>query len=656
MCGITGIYIVNNPLEIKEETLIKMRDSLTHRGPDDKGLYLSKDKKVGLGFRRLAIIDLSKKGNQPMTNEKKNLYLIFNGEIYNFNDLKKDLIISGHKFKSKTDSEVILHLYEEKKEECLNDLNGMFAFVIYDEKEKKLFAARDRIGIKPFYYYYKDGIFLFGSEIKAILENPIVKREPNLEAISHYLTFACTPAPFTLFKNIYKLPAAHYLTLDKFGHLETKRYWSPISSVIASASSSVIASEPKASEAIYINKVRELLQDSIKRQMVSDVPFGCFLSGGIDSSTNAVLMSKAMGKPVETFSISYKDYQEFDEFEYSRKINEILKAKSHELRVGVEEFLEWLEIMGKTTDDPNGDWVCFPVYYLSKMFRENGVIMGQVGEGSDELFNGYQRDLIFYRFYKKFWRYLEKLPKFIKILPYNLSKLLPKNFAVLPKELLRRLAFNKPLFFGGANAFSSYDKQFLLTKTFQKQIPPDASDKVVENIYQDLELQVTSYKLQEMDFLQQLLYLELNLRLPELLLMRVDKMASLNSIEARVPFLDHYLVELAFSIPQELKLKNGITKYILKKAVEGIIPNEIIYRKKKGFGAPVSQWLKENEKVKETLLKIIFNSKIKKLNIFDYNYVDELIKDHLKGRHDNSFKIWNLVTLSLWYDNWIAKE
>jgi len=679
MCGITGIYIVNNPLEIKEETLIKMRDSLIHRGPDDKGLYLSKDKKVGLGFRRLAIIDLSKKGNQPMTNEKKNLRLIFNGEIYNFNDLKKDLIIFGHKFKSKTDSEVILHLYEEKKEECLNDLNGMFAFVIYDEKEKKLFAARDRIGIKPFYYYYKDGIFLFGSEIKAILENPIVKREPNLEAISHYLTFACTPAPFTLFKNIYKLPAAHYLTLDKFGHLETKRYWSPISSVIASASSSVIASapssvnasapssvnasasssviasEPKASEAIYINKVRGLLQDSIKRQMVSDVPFGCFLSGGIDSSTNAVLMSKAMGKPVETFSISYKDYQEFDEFEYSRKINEMLKAKSHELRVGVEEFLEWLEIMGKTTDDPNGDWVCFPVYYLSKMFRENGVIMGQVGEGSDELFNGYQRDLIFYRFYKKFWRYLEKLPKFIKILPYNLSKLLPKNFAVLPKELLRRLAFNKPLFFGGANAFSSYDKQFLLTKTFQKQIPPDASDKVVENIYQDLELQVTSYKLQEMDFLQQLLYLELNLRLPELLLMRVDKMASLNSIEARVPFLDHYLVELAFSIPQELKLKNGITKYILKKAVEGIIPNEIIYRKKKGFGAPVSQWLKENEKVKEILLKIIFNSKIKKLNIFDYNYVDELIKDHLKGRHDNSFKIWNLVTLSLWYDNWIEQ-
>ena len=650
MCGITGIYIVNNPLEIKEETLIKMRDSLIHRGPDDKGLYLSKDKKVGLGFRRLAIIDLSKKGNQPMTNEKKNLRLIFNGEIYNFNDLKKDLIIFGHKFKSKTDSEVILHLYEEKKEECLNDLNGMFAFVIYDEKEKKLFAARDRIGIKPFYYYYKDGIFLFGSEIKAILENPIVKREPNLEAISHYLTFACTPAPFTLFKNIYKLPAAHYLTLDKFGHLETKRYWSPLNTQYP-----IPNTFRDDQEQYYVSKVRELLQDSIKRQMVSDVPFGCFLSGGIDSSTNAVLMSKAMGKPVETFSISYKDYQEFDEFEYSRKINEMLKAKSHELRVGVEEFLEWLEIMGKTTDDPNGDWVCFPVYYLSKMFRENGVIMGQVGEGSDELFNGYQRDLIFYRFYKKFWRYLEKLPKFIKILPYNLSKLLPKNFAVLPKELLRRLAFNKPLFFGGANAFSSYDKQFLLTKTFQKQIPPDASDKVVENIYQDLELQVTSYKLQEMDFLQQLLYLELNLRLPELLLMRVDKMASLNSIEARVPFLDHRLVELAFSIPQELKLKNGITKYILKKAVEGIIPNEIIYRKKKGFGAPVSQWLKENEKVRETLLKIIFNSKIKKLNIFDYNYVDELIKDHLKGRHDNSFKIWNLVTLSLWYDNWIEQ-
>ncbi|HOK17544.1 MAG TPA: asparagine synthase (glutamine-hydrolyzing) [Candidatus Paceibacterota bacterium] len=640
MCGIAGIYIVNNPLTVKEETLVSMRDSLISRGPDDKGLYISKDKKLGLGFRRLSIIDLSKKGNQPMSNEDKSIYLVFNGEIYNFQELKEDLIIKGHHFKSRTDSEVIIHLYEEKREKCLDDLNGMFAFVIWDEKQKKLFAARDRIGIKPFYYYFKDGIFLFGSEIKAILKNPLVKREPDLEGISHYLTFASTPAPFTLFKDIKKLPAAHYLTLDNVGHLETKRYWSSIQNT------EYRIPDAENKEEFYIQKIRSLLEDSIQKQMVSDVPFGCFLSGGIDSSTNAVLMSKAMGKPVETFSISYKDYPEFDEFKYSRKINELLKAKSHEARVGPEEFLDWIDKMADYSDDPNGDWVCFPVHYLAKMFKEDGVKMGQVGEGSDELFNGYDRDLVYFKFWKKFWRYLEKLPKFIKIIPYAISKLLPKHTATFPKELLRRLSYNKHLFYGGANAFTSYDKQFLLSASFKKQIPYDISDKVVEDIYQEIQ----NIRL---DFLQQSLYLELNLRLPELLLMRVDKMTSMNSIEARVPYLDHRLVELAFSIPQELKLKNNTTKYILKKAVEGIIPEEIIYRKKKGFGAPVSQWLRENEGVRNKIISIIKNSKIQKLNLFDYEYIDRLLKDHLLKKRDNSFKIWNLTTLSLWADHWL---
>jgi asparagine synthase (glutamine-hydrolysing) len=359
-------------------------------------------------------------------------------------------------------------------------------------------------------------------------------------------------------------------------------------------------------------------------------------------------MSQAMGAPVETFSISYKDLSQYDEFEYSRKIAEILGSKRHESLVGQEEFLDWLPKLASFDDDPNGDWVCFPVYYLAKLFRDNKVIMGQVGEGSDELFNGYDRDLIFYNFWKKFWRYAEKLPRFIKIIPYFLSKILPKNSLVLPKELLRRLAYHKPLFYGGANAFSAYDKQFLLTESFKKQVPFDVSDKIVENIYQ--EIQNT-----QSDFLQKYLYLELNLRLPELLLMRVDKMVSISSIEARVPFLDHRLVELAFSMPMQLKLKNNTTKYILKKAVEGIILQEIIDRKKKGFGAPVSEWLKPKTEFSQKLIDIIQNSKIKRLNLFNCNYINQLISDHQNNRHDNSFKLWNLITLSLWYDKWITK-
>ena len=666
MCGITGIYIVNNPSEIKKDTLIKMRETLIHRGPDDDGLYISPDKKLGLGFRRLAIIDLSKAGNQPMANEDKTLWLVFNGEIYNFQEIKEELIKKGHQFKSKTDSEVLLHLYEEKGEKCLDDLNGMFAFAIWDEKQRKLFAARDRLGIKPFYYYYKNGIFLFGSEIKAILKHPYVERGPDLEGISHYLTFACTPAPYTLFKNIRKLPAAHYLTLDKFGHLETHRYWSPIQNT------EYRIQNAQQTEQFYVSKVRELLQDSIERQMVSDVPFGCFLSGGIDSSTNAVLMSQAMGAPVETFSISYFEQSEkkgsaerseagsykvlpqYDEFEYSRKIAQILGSKKHESLVGQEEFLDWLPKLASYTDDPNGDWVCFPVYYLAKLFRDNKVIMGQVGEGSDELFNGYDRDLIFYNFWKKFWRFAEKLPRFIKIIPYFLSKILPKSSLVLPKELLRRLAYHKPLFYGGANAFSAYDKQFLLTDSFKKQVPFDVSDGVVESIMKSLRATKGGEAI-SFDFLQKYLYLELNLRLPELLLMRVDKMVSISSIEARVPFLDHRLVELAFSMPMQLKLKNKTTKYILKKAVEGIVPQEIIDRKKKGFGAPVSEWLKPKTEFSQKLIDIIQNSKIKRLNLFNYNYIQQLISDHQANHHDNSFKLWNLITLSLWYDKWITK-
>jgi len=279
--------------------------------------------------------------------------------------------------------------------------------------------------------------------------------------------------------------------------------------------------------------------------------------------------------------------------------------------------------------------------------------MGQVGEGSDELFNGYEKDLIYFKFWKRFWRYLEKLPKFIKIIPYQLSKLLPKNIADFPKELLRRLTYNKHLFYGGANAFTSYDKQFLLTESFKKQLPYDISDKVVEDIYQ--EIQNTEYRIQNtrFDFLQEYLYLELSLRLPELLLMRVDKMTSMNSLEARVPYLDYRLVELAFSIPQELKLKNNTTKYILKKAVEGIIPEEIINRKKKGFDAPISQWLRNDEKIRNKIIEIIKNSKIQKLNLFNDEYINKLFEDHLSKKRNNSFKIWNLATLSLWADHWL---
>jgi len=659
MCGITGVYNLNKGATVSQAVVKKMRDVLVHRGPDDAGLYISPNKKVGLGYRRLAIIDLSAAGNEPMSNEDKTIWMVFNGEVYNFQGIKKALIQKGHHFHSRTDAEVVLHLYEEKGEQLVNGLNGMYAFVIWDEKKKKLLAVRDRLGIKPFYYYFKDNIFIFASEIKAILEHPLVKREVDLEGISHYLTFACTPAPYTLFKNIRKLPPAHYLTLDQNGCLETRRYWQPFNNLAVQRLSNFKTTEEK--EEYFVEKTKELLRSSVNSQMVSDVPFGCFLSGGIDSSLNAVLMSRAMGKPVETFSISFKDLPQYDEFSYSRQVAKMLGSKTHEIRIGKEEFLQWLPKLAYYADDPNGDPVCFPVYYLSKLVRDSKVIMAQVGEGSDELFCGYGTYMAFIKLYTKYWKYLEKLPAFLRKLPYSLiQKLVPQNKLVLHKEFLRRLALGKPLFYGGANAFSTYDKQFILTENFKKQIPTYISDKLVEDIYTELDTQYSKLNARfglpanKPDFLQKMLYLELTIRLPELLLMRVDKMAMANSIETRVPFLDHRIVEMAFSIPMNLKIKNNTTKYILKKAVKGIIPDEIINRKKRGFWAPISEWLRKESSISEQLFNIIRNSKIRELGIFDYNYIEQLITAHRNHRHDNSFKLWNLITLSLWYDQWIG--
>jgi len=309
--------------------------------------------------------------------------------------------------------------------------------------------------------------------------------------------------------------------------------------------------------------------------------------------------------------------------------------------------MEWLPKLAYQADDPNGDPVCFPVYYLSKLIRDSKVIMAQVGEGADELFCGYGTYMEFIRIYTKYWRYLEKLPKFIKKIPYFLlNSILPKDKLTLHKEFFRRLAYNKPFFFGGANAFSAYDKQFLLTDSFKKEIPFNTSDNLVESITKSVP--------SKSDFLQKMLYLELSIRLPELLLMRVDKMASAHSIETRVPFLDHRLVELAFSIPMDLKIKNKKTKYILKEAVKGIIPDEIINRKKQGFGAPTSEWMRKESPISNDLVNIIRNSKIKELNIFDYTYIEKLITDHQNNLDENSFKLWNLITLSLWYDKWIC--
>mgnify|MGYP001601377583 CR=1 FL=1 len=642
MCGISGVFHFKNQNQTDENLLKRMSDTLVHRGPDDEGIYISKNRKLGFGFRRLSIIDLSPAGHQPMTNETGDVWVMFNGEIYNFESLKKELQQKGHAFKSKTDTETIIHNYEEKGINAINDLNGMFAIALWDEKRQKLFLVRDRLGIKPLYYTIQNGSIIFGSEIKAILEHPGIKRKLNEKALFHYLTFSCCPAPFTLFEGIKKLPAGHYLEIDENGVKETQ-YWDAIGECLPQGGTK----SPRFSEKYFTENIRELLKDSLNQQMVCDVPFGVFLSGGIDSSTNVALMTEARGKSVDSFSVNVKGLPKYDEFMWARKVADAFKSNHHEITVGAQDLMSFLPTLAANADDPNGDPVCFPLYYVSKLIRDSGVIMAQVGEGSDELFAGYNQYLLTVNFWKKWWKKLEKLPQPLKKLLFDLSKITKNPAYDLHKEQLRKLEAAEEFFWGGAIAFGEGTKWDLMSEGFRSRMEGCSSFDVVKPYYDKIDREAP-----ETDFLNRMIYLELKIRLPELLLMRVDKITMANSIESRVPFLDHRIVELAMQIPMNLKIKNNISKYILKEAVRGIIPNEIIDRKKQGFAAPVAEWLKND--LKTQLSEILMKSKIWEADLFNRKAVEKLIEDHQNGKADLSFKIWNLITLSLWFDRYMV--
>lgn len=631
MCGIAGVYHFKNSKRVTEKELVKMRDTLIHRGPDDGGSFISEDEKVGLGTRRLKILDLSPRGHMPM--RRKTAVITYNGEIYNFAEIKAELLKKGYKFESTGDTEVILYAYLEYGPEFVNKLNGMFGFAIWDEEKKMLFAARDHVGVKPFYYAIQNGSFFFGSEIKAILAHPDFKKNIDDEGVGYYLTFSSTPSPSTMFADVKKLPPAHYLMVSERG-VEEREYWNPVK-----------PGGEAQSEEFYIGEIRRLLRDSIKLQMVSDVPFGCFLSGGIDSSMNAALMSEALGKPVETFSVGSALHDKYNEFQYSREIAKIIGAKTHEILITEKHLEEFLPQYGFYADDPNGDQVCLPLFYLSKLTKESGVTVIQVGEGSDELFAGYDTYLKAWKLYNSWWKWLEHLPGFAKGIPFHAAKFLKNPKYEFTQEYFRRLSAHQEPFWGNAIAFTDFQKARLMTPEFKRQVRK-SSYPIINRYYREI-----SELDNQADFLKRLTYLELKHRLPELLLMRVDKMGMAHSLEGRVPFLDKRLVELALQIPTSLKLKDDAQKYILKKAVEGIIPNEIIYRKKQGFATPMSEWLKSPSPTSDMLMSVIRNSKIKERNYLNYDYVEQLHTAHNKGVEQN-FRLWNLITLSLWYDHW----
>ena len=630
MCGVVGIYSFNGK-PVDENLLIRMRDTMVHRGPDGAGAWVSEDGKVGLGHRRLSIIDLSEAAAQPMCNEGGSLWISFNGEIYNHAEIKSELLkIGNHKWKTDhSDTEVILHAFEQWGIHCLEKFRGMFAIALWDDKRRELWLIRDRIGIKPLYYSILNGRINFASEIKALLEDPEQKRGVDEEAFFHYLSFLTTPAPQTLFAGIKKLPAGTWLNIKENGQIQMNRYWD----VWDHTRSLTGFSEEEIAERILFE-----LRTAVKLRKVSDVPVGVFLSGGVDSSTNAALFSEGEERPIKTFTIGYEgEYPSYpNELQYARQMATQVGAEYHERILTQNDLLDFLPHMVHLQDEPIADPVCVPVYYVSKLARNHGVIVCQVGEGADELFCGYStwKRALQVQYYDDL-----SVPRLFKKIGLIGLRFLGREDTVY-YEWLRRGAAGQPIFWGGAEAFTDVQKKRLLSRRLREKFADLTSWEILKPIRQRFE-----EKAWEKSNLNWMTYLDLNLRLPELLLMRIDKMSMGVSLEGRVPFLDHKFVEYAMSIPEPLKTKNGTLKYILKKAVRGLIPDELIDRKKQGFGVPVYEWFFDQlGKMAQQEL----NDFCKHTDFLDSTEVRQLI---MRG---NGAQVWYLLNFALWWKEYIA--
>lgn len=641
MCGICGVWEYGAAHgNVERDLVARMRDEMQHRGPDDAGELIFDEARGGLGFRRLSIIDLSAAGHQPMRGCRDDLWLVFNGEIYNHATLRQGLQERGHQYHSQTDSETILHSYEERGLDFVNDIEGDYAIALWDAKLQQLVLVRDRIGVKPLYFYHKDGRFIFASEIKAILQHPAVTAEVDEDAMYHYLTFMTTPAPSTLFRDIKKIPAGHMLTVHRNGDVQMRQYWD----ALPSETPAVRSDEEHQTE------ILRLLRDSIRKRMMSDVPFGVFLSGGVDSSANVALMSEQMSRPVETFTVGFSDAEYLNELDSARRISDRFGTNHHEVIISEKEMQDFLPSLVYHQDEPIADPVCVPLYYVSKLARDSGTIVVQVGEGADEIFSGYENYVRHLRIYENFWRYAERAPRFMRraagsMTRVSLEAIGKKRTAM---ELMRRLGEDEPMFWGGVVIYDEPLKRRVLSRETGSRFNGRSSLQPVKKYLDHIANQRP-----DSDFLTRMTYLELKLRLPELLLMRVDKITMATSVEARVPFLDHHLVEYAMDLPRSLKVAGTSGKHILKRSLEEILPHELLYSRKRGFGAPVREWFRNA--LGGWFDSHLMNSTMRQRNFLDYDFVAHLLEQHRKGSQDWGFHLWTLLNLSLWYERWIDR-
>jgi asparagine synthase (glutamine-hydrolysing) len=600
-----------------------MNDIMRHRGPDDEGLYVTQN--IGLGHRRLSIIDLAS-GHQPIGNENKTVWIAYNGETYNYLELRRELESKGHAFRTHSDTETIVHAYEEYGAECLQRLRGMFAFGIWDEPRQQLFLARDRVGIKPLYYYLDRDSVVFASEIKALLKWGI-KAEVNYQTLDSYLTLGYVPAPNTMFKGIYKLLPGHSLTCSKRG-VKLHKYWD----------FDHIQPEEKP-ESYYSERLMELLTECVDIRLMSEVPLGVFLSGGLDSSAVVSILGHRNYKPLNTFSVGYHRRYEHCELKYADIVARRFQTKHHELNLESVDFFDLIPKIIWHMDEPVLEAAAIPLYLLSKFSRQHITVMLS-GEGSDELFAGY----LIYK-HMCAMEYYNFVPRFLRqgIINPLLKKLASSRQAVKYADWLSLPLAQRHL---GITAE--------ITEGLKKQLySPGLKDiSARHNVLQDI---MPYYeRVQGKDTLAQMMYVDTKVWLPDDLLLKADKMTMATSIELRVPFLDHKLLEFAATIPSRYKLKRWNEKYILKQAVAKIVPPEIINRPKRGFPVPISNWFTEglNQKAREILL----DTKTQQRGYFNYHFLEEVLQKQSQGKDNWSSQIFSLIALELWHRIFIDKS
>lgn len=630
MCGITGWANLDSrtpPPDDARELLHSMCERMVHRGPDSEGLMVSSG--VALGMRRLAIIDLLT-GEQPTFNEDKSVAVILNGEIYNYRELRQDLEKRGHSFRSQSDTEVLPHLYEEYADEMVQHLNGMFAFALWDSRRRRLLLARDRFGEKPLYWCVFDNTLLFASEPKVLLAHPAVKSSLNLQALRQYLSFDYVPAPLTIYQGINKLPAAHTLTLED-GKIETRSYWRL----------SYKTKQPPPTEVEAAEQLRELLADSVRLRLVSDVPLGVLLSGGVDSSAIAALAVRASSEAVKTFSISFAE-SSFDESFYARAVAKFLGTDHHEERLSANLAANLVSEIGSWMDEPFSDPSLVPTYLLSRFTRKH-VTVALGGDGGDELFAGYPM----YRGHRWAENY-SKVPQSLRTgVIEPLIGLLPvktKNLS-LDYKAKRFIAGTKydrvarhHVWFG---SFNPDEQEELLTAEVLRNSDGD--------IYREARLMLE--QCDSSDVVEQMQSLDTRLYLAEDILTKVDRASMAVSLEVRAPFLDPRVAEFAASLPANYKLRGRRTKYILKRAIEDLLPPFVIRRGKKGFGVPVAEWLKG--KLRPLARDLLSPDRVRKAGVFNPEYVTRLQDEHERGVANHRKLLWTLLMFELWHESFI---